>query len=146
MLCYPEGHNPVPRVVSLLRNVSVDPSRGLAPRPLGVGFMSRQIEPWLSVPQPAVLEEHLHTLRVRIQGLEGRMAGLETQLGRLDRQTQEVRTQLMQVQGWTHEVEEQLAEVAGALSMMADDLAGETAHRVREAAKPASAASLETPG
>ena len=101
--------------------------------------MTRQIDPWHGAPQPAVLEEYMHSLQVRVRGLEGRVLGLEEALGRLDGQTREIGPALAEVRAWARELEGQLSEVTAALSMLADDLARENADRCsgsRTAAAP----------
>ncbi len=92
--------------------------------------MTRQIDPWRGTPQPAVLEEYLHSLQVRVQGLEGRVLGQEEAFGRLDGQTQQIRTELTEVRARAGELEGQVAELAAALAMLADGLARDNAGQV----------------
>ena len=85
--------------------------------------MARQIDPWLGVPQTAVLEENLLAVQVRLQGLDVKIRELEARLVRVAQAASEARSDAHRANGQTLQLEAQLADVAGALLMLADQLA-----------------------
>ena len=85
--------------------------------------MARQIDPWLGVPQTAVLEENLLAVQVRLQGLDVKIRELEARLVRVAQAASEARSDADRANGQTLQLEAQLADIAGALLMLADQLA-----------------------
>ena len=85
--------------------------------------MARQIDPWLGVPQTAVLEENLLAVQVRLQGLDVKVRELEARLIRVAQAASEARSDADRANGQTLQLEAQLADIAGALLMLADQLA-----------------------
>ena len=85
--------------------------------------MARQIDPWLGVPQTAVLEENLLAVQVRLQGLDVKLRELEARLVQVAQAANEARSDADRASGQTLQLEAQLADIAGALLMLADQLA-----------------------
>ena len=85
--------------------------------------MARQIDPWLGVPQTAVLEENLLAVQVRLQGLDVKIRELEARLVRVAQAASEARSDADRANGQTLQLEAQLADIAGALLMLTDQLA-----------------------
>jgi len=85
--------------------------------------MARQIDPWLGVPQTAVLEENLLAVQVRLQRLDVKIRELEARLVRVAQAASEARSDADRANGQTLQLEAQLADIAGALLMLADQLA-----------------------
>ena len=85
--------------------------------------MARQIDPWLGVPQTAVLEENLLAVQVRLQGLDVKVRELEARLVRVAQAASEARSDADRANGQTLQLEAQLADIAGAVLMLADQLA-----------------------
>ena len=85
--------------------------------------MARQIDPWLGVPQTAVLEENLLMVQVRLQGLDVKVRELEARLAQVAQAAGEARSDADRANGQTLQLEAQLADIAGALLMLTDQLA-----------------------
>ena len=85
--------------------------------------MARQIDPWLGVPQTAVLEENLLMVQVRLQGLDIKVRELDARLVQAAQAANEARSDADRANGQTLQLEAQLADIAGALLMLADQLA-----------------------
>jgi len=85
--------------------------------------MARQLDPWLGVPQAAVLEENLLAVQVRMQGIEARLREMEARLGRVAVAGAETRAYADRLGGQTLALEARLAGVAAALLMLADQVA-----------------------
>jgi len=85
--------------------------------------MARQIDPWLGVPQGAVLEENLLTVQLRLQALEARVRDMEARLGRVAQGATETRADTDRAGRQALALEARLAGVAAALLMLADELA-----------------------
>ena len=85
--------------------------------------MARQIDPWLGVPQTAVLEENLLMVQVRMQGLDAKVRELEARLVQVAQAANEAGSDADRANGQTLKLEAQLADIAGALLMVADQLA-----------------------
>ena len=81
-----------------------------------VGSMARQIDPWLGVPQTAVLEENLLMVQVRLQGLDVKVRELEARLVQVAQAANEARSDADRANGQTLQLEAQLADIAGACS------------------------------
>ncbi len=105
--------------------------------------MARQIDPWLGVPQTAVLEENLLAVQLRVQGLDVKLGELEAQLGRVAQAASEAKTDVNQVSGQTLQLEAQLAGVAAALLMLAGQLCGSGTARPAPAGPQPAQASQE---
>lgn len=84
--------------------------------------MARQIDPWLGVPQAAVLEENLLAVQRRLQRLDIKLSEMEARLGRVARVASEAKADAHQVSGETRQLEGQLAEVAAALLVLTDQI------------------------
>ena len=84
--------------------------------------MARQIDPWLGVPQTAVLEENLLAVQRRLQRLDIKLSEMEARLGRVARVASEAKADAHQVSGETRQLEGQLAEVAAALLVLTDQI------------------------
>ena len=85
--------------------------------------MARQIDPWLGVPQTAVLEENLLAVQMRLKGMENKLRELDARLGRVAQTASEARSDADRASGQTLALEAQLADIAGALLMLTDQLA-----------------------
>ena len=85
--------------------------------------MARQIDPWLGVPQTAVLEENLLAVQMRLKGMEIKLRELDARLGRVAQTANEARSDADRASGQTLALEAQLADIAGALLMLTDQLA-----------------------
>ena len=85
--------------------------------------MARQIDPWLGVPQTAVLEENLLAVQMRLKGMEIKLRELDARLGRVAQTADEARSDADRASGQTLALEAQLADIAGALLMLTDQLA-----------------------
>ena len=85
--------------------------------------MARQIDPWLGVPQTAVLEENLLAVQMRLKGMEIKLRELDARLGQVAQTANEARSDADRASGQTLALEAQLADIAGALLMLTDQLA-----------------------
>ena len=101
--------------------------------------MARQIDPWLGVPQTAVLEENLLMVQVRLQGLDVKVRELEARLAQVAQAAGEARSDADRANGQTLQLETQLAGVAAALLMLADQLSTPGPARSAHAGGPAPA-------
>ena len=101
--------------------------------------MARQIDPWLGVPQTAVLEENLLAVQVRLQGLDVKIRELEARLVRVAQAASEARSDADRANGQTLQLEAQLADIAGALLMLTDQLAVTATSGTSGTSGPASA-------
>jgi hypothetical protein len=101
--------------------------------------MARQIDPWLGVPQTAVLEENLLAVQMRLKGMEIKLRELDARLGRVAQTANEARSDADRVSGQTLALEAQLADIAGALLMLTDQLAAAGPADSAGSAGPASA-------
>jgi chromosome segregation ATPase len=86
--------------------------------------MVRQIDPWLGVPQTAVLEENLLAVQQRLQRLDIKLSEMEARLGRVARVASDAKADAHQASGETRQLEGQLAEVAAALLVLTDQISG----------------------
>ncbi len=84
--------------------------------------MARQIDPWLGIPQTAVLEENLLAVQHRLQRLDIKLSEMEARLARVARVASEAKADAHQVSGETRRLEGQLAEAAAALRVLTDQI------------------------
>ena len=105
--------------------------------------MARQIDPWLGVPQTAVLEENLLAVQMRLKGMEIKLRELDARLGRVAQTADEARSDADRTSGQTLALEAQLADIAGALLMLTDQLVAVGSGGSAGPASATSAASVE---
>ena len=105
--------------------------------------MSRQIDPWLGVPQTAVLEENLLAVQMRLKRMDIKLRELDARLGQVAQAADEAGAAADRASGQTLQLEAQLADIAGALLMLADQLAATGTAGPAGAAPAVTSASVE---